>query len=355
MSSSASTSTKSQEEDVDESLYSRQLYVFGHEAQRKMQTSSVLLLGLRGPGVEIAKNIILSGVKRVTLYDDGPTEWKDLSAQFFLSPSDVGRPRAAACAAKLNALNPRCNVSVASDVSPTVMRRHQVVVCTDQTLKRLIEINAFCRTQTPPIKFIAADVAGVFCRVFCDFGDKFVVRDKDDNPPQIGHVALVTRQRPNGVVTTLEGALHGLSDGDYVTFDEIEGMTELNDSTPRPIKVLSPSSFAIEDTSRYTADHTGGGFFRQVKRPVEISFRSLLDALETPGEFMLSDFGKLDRSAVMHAAWQALDVFRSSSGGSFPSNASDAKEVVRLTIESNRGDLEEVRPSLSFVSCIILI
>jgi len=44
---------------VDESLYSRQLYVMGHAAQTRMQASDVLLCGLSGVGVEVAKNIIL--------------------------------------------------------------------------------------------------------------------------------------------------------------------------------------------------------------------------------------------------------------------------------------------------------
>jgi molybdopterin/thiamine biosynthesis adenylyltransferase len=38
---------------VDENLYSRQLYVFGHEAQVKLSKSNVLIVGLRGLGVEI--------------------------------------------------------------------------------------------------------------------------------------------------------------------------------------------------------------------------------------------------------------------------------------------------------------
>jgi hypothetical protein len=35
---------------VDENLYSRQLYVMGHEAQRKMAGASVLIAGLNGLG-----------------------------------------------------------------------------------------------------------------------------------------------------------------------------------------------------------------------------------------------------------------------------------------------------------------
>ena len=42
-------------EKIDEGLYSRQLYVLGHEAMQKMKESNVLLVGLRGLGVEIGK------------------------------------------------------------------------------------------------------------------------------------------------------------------------------------------------------------------------------------------------------------------------------------------------------------
>ena len=79
--------------DIDESLYSRQLYVLGHEAMRRMGASNVLIAGLKGLGVEIAKNIALAGVKSLTLYDPTPVALSDLSTQFFLTPDDVGKPR----------------------------------------------------------------------------------------------------------------------------------------------------------------------------------------------------------------------------------------------------------------------
>lgn len=41
--------------DIDESLYSRQLYVLGHEAMKRMGSSHVLVAGLRGLGVEIGR------------------------------------------------------------------------------------------------------------------------------------------------------------------------------------------------------------------------------------------------------------------------------------------------------------
>jgi ubiquitin-activating enzyme E1 len=39
------------------------------------------------------------------------------------------------------------------------------------------------------------------------------------------------------VVACLEDHRHGLEDGDYVTFSEVKGMTELNESEPMKINV----------------------------------------------------------------------------------------------------------------------
>ena len=55
--------------------------MLGHEAMKRMQTSNVLVSGLRGLGVEVAKNLVLGGVKSVTLHDPHPAAWPDLSSQ----------------------------------------------------------------------------------------------------------------------------------------------------------------------------------------------------------------------------------------------------------------------------------
>lgn len=95
---------------IDEGLYSRQLYVMGHEAQMRMGAANVLIIGLNGLGVEIAKNIILAGVKSVTLHDDTPASHLDLSSQFYLTEKDIGQPRAKVSTTKLAELNPYVHV-----------------------------------------------------------------------------------------------------------------------------------------------------------------------------------------------------------------------------------------------------
>ena len=55
--------------------------MLGHEAMRRMQHSNVMISGMKGLGIEIAKNVVLGGVKSVTIHDDGNTGWLDLSSQ----------------------------------------------------------------------------------------------------------------------------------------------------------------------------------------------------------------------------------------------------------------------------------
>lgn len=81
---SNSQNTGGSANDIDESLYSRQLYVLGHDAMRRMANSDILLSGLNGLGLETAKNVILGGVKSITLHDtDNCTVSSSIEIPFF--------------------------------------------------------------------------------------------------------------------------------------------------------------------------------------------------------------------------------------------------------------------------------
>src|SRR4051812_6397188 len=52
-------------------------------------------------------------------------------------------------------------------------------------------------------------------------------------------VLLENIDRETGIVSTLDGAYHGFESGDFVEFQEVKGMTELNEKEPIEIKVIS--------------------------------------------------------------------------------------------------------------------
>ena len=80
-----------------------------------MQKYAVLIVGMGGLGVEVAKNVILAGVKSVAIHDLEPTALSDLSSQFYLSEAALGMPRAAACVDQLKELNQYVSVSLVTE------------------------------------------------------------------------------------------------------------------------------------------------------------------------------------------------------------------------------------------------
>lgn len=70
-----------------------------------MGTSNILISGVAGLGIEIAKNVVLAGVKSVTIHDQANVQISDLSSQFFLREEDVGKNRSDVSCPRLAELN----------------------------------------------------------------------------------------------------------------------------------------------------------------------------------------------------------------------------------------------------------
>ena len=66
------------EKKVDENLQSRTLLTFGLETLIKLSSMKVLIVGMRGLGVETTKNIILTGPGEVDIFDPSLVKINDL-------------------------------------------------------------------------------------------------------------------------------------------------------------------------------------------------------------------------------------------------------------------------------------
>lgn len=334
----------SSKDTIDESLYSRQLYVLGHDAMKQMSSSNVLIVGALGLGAEIAKNIALAGVKSVTLYDPKPVMMSDLSSQFFLRKEDVGKPgvtRASATASRLAELNSYVPIKALDvpSLDTETLQSFKVVVMTHALLSEQLRVNDM--THGSGTHFLSADVRGLFGTVFADLGTNFTCKDTNGEPPMDGIVVSVTQDK-EGLVTTIDEKRHGLQDGDFVTFSEVQGMTELNGIEPRRVTVKGPYTFTIGDTSSF-GQYKGGGLFKQVKMPEFLNFKSLRESLAAP-ECIVSDFAKMDRPIILHAAFEALSSFEEQHGRSpRPRSKEDARAVVEQAqaILQSRGQLPE--------------
>jgi ubiquitin-activating enzyme E1 len=303
-------------EQIDESLYSRQLYVFGHEAQKRMAKSNVLIIGLNGLGVEIAKNVVLSGVKSVTLHDDTLTSLFDLSSQFYLDENLIGIPRARATQAKLMELNPYVQIGLLEGVLLfEQLKDYSVVVALETSLEAQVNYSSFCHENG--ICFIAADTFGVFGNIFCDFGSQFVVNDTTGEVAESSIVASITLLDPStgtgenisrALVTVLEEGAHGLSTGDTVIITHIQCDTTLN-GVPLRVQVKDRYSFEISLEGHtwplaVGVQYVRGGYIVQVKQPAVIDFEPLSQMLDTPGYIMSMITKEGDRAAALHLAFR---------------------------------------------------
>lgn len=306
---------------IDTNLYSRQIGTFGMEMMGKLVQMKVLISGLRGLGVEAAKNLILAGPAAVVLHDDAIVEMRDLGANFYLTEGDVGKKtRAQACADRLNELNPYVTVSIHSGpITEAVLTGMSLVVLTEASHSALVRINEACRSCSPQVGFIAADTFGLVGTVFVDYGDVFLCRDKDGEEPRSAIVAGVTQENPGAVHTHMDRR-HGFQDDDWVAFREVRGMSELNGGTPRQIKVTGPYSFTIDDTTGYSA-YQREGIVTQVKQPSTIKFIPYAASAVQPkppgGEDLaVPDLGKFGRSEQLHLAVHAVRMYREKHGKS---------------------------------------
>lgn len=287
--------------------------------------------------------MILAGVKSVSLHDATPATWLDLAAQFYLTEADLGAPRAAACVAKLAELNPYVRVtnrSAEALTSEAFLSQFQCVVMVNAPLDAQLAVNNFCHANGK--QFIGCEVAGVFGSVFCDFGEAFVVSDANGEPVSSCIVSSVTQANP-ALVTVLDDTRHNLETGDFVELDGCGGMEALGGGRRFKVTVKDPFSFELDGVD--TTDmgpYTTGGYANQVKVPQTLRFAPLRESLAAPGEFVLSDFAKLDRPGLLHTAFRGLHAWKKAHGGGLPlpGDAATAAEVLACAVAVNAAATE---------------
>ncbi|XP_039269540.2 ubiquitin-like modifier-activating enzyme 6 [Styela clava] len=331
--------------EIDDSLYSRQRYMLGDNAMKRMASANVLLLGCDCLGVEVAKNLVLTGIGKLYVADSSLVTKRDIRNNFYVSQSDLQnkKTRAEACVPRLAELNPYVQVEVStSDVHienaalgdadshkefTKFLENIDCIIATQRSLPHQKYLDKLSCNLMGQLKFVSCNVYGVFSSLFCNFGKNFEILDSRGETLKEMFVGDITRNS-EGTVTCLEDQLHGLEDGDSVSFSEVEGMVELNGQT-REVRVVSPYKFTIGDTSDYS-QYKGGGLVKEKTKKSTISHQSLDEQLLKP-DILLTDFGKMDNPAISHAAFSALNSFVESNGN-LPKlwNKNDAEALFTL-------------------------
>ena len=302
---------------IDENYQSRTIITYGLETVKKISALKVFIYGLRGVGIEVAKNIILNGCEEVSIYDPNIVKINDLGSNFYLSEEDVGKKRRdEACIKKLAELNPyitisKLNIEEKPDIKEYIVqfcekiKKFNVVVITElQTMFFIAQIDSFCRNNN--IKLIYSFCFGLVGYIFVDFGPMHII--DDENGKELGTYLIksISKDKEGTVVIdNIQGTNNlNIGDGDYVKFKDVEGMVELNDPNKDfMIKLEDYQTFKIGDTSNFS-DYIKGGVAYQIKKPVlkqyfDFGLRSAIIS-DPMHKFNLSDYTKKGRPELLY-------------------------------------------------------
>lgn len=355
--------------------WSRYIGAMGIDAVQRQANSNIFLSGASGLGIEIAKNLVLSGCKKFVLHDTKKTSFLDLSSQFFLSEEDVNFNRAERCIKKLQQLNFYVKVVANVNQIPKTdelldafgLQEFNVVILTECDIETLIAVNKYCRKRN--ILFINADLYGVFGRVINDFGSKFTVNDIDGEELKDCMIKSITNEK-EGLVTVLDNTRHNFQDGDEILISEVVGMKNLNsdkglifiDETEKKaqltsineskhvVKVKNPQSFYIGDTTGYTA-YERNGMAKQIKSTKQMEFSDIekvlfdkeLSAIDQ--NMAISDFTKIAHTNPLHIGFQALSDFKVNFNNlPAPWNIDDFKKLLEIAEKISQDYKYELTP-----------
>jgi len=166
----------------------------------KLIKMDVIIVGMRGLGVEIAKNLALAGPKSVSIYDPEIVKINDLGANFYCEQSHVGKKtRAEASITELQKLNPYVKVEIIKsqaelDEMITSGRAH--VVCQTEMLLNgeVIDqqaLNDKCRAHK--VGYIASQTLGPWGYGFVDFGNDHIITDHDGEATKSFIVTMIEK------------------------------------------------------------------------------------------------------------------------------------------------------------------
>ena len=290
---------------IDHDKWSRQIRTYGIEITKILSKLKILIIGLRGYGVEISKNIILSNPNQLSIFDDTICKINDLGCNYFLTENDVlnKERRDRACFQKLAELNPSTKLVIENDYLSKI-KEFDVVIITEIIHSDILnKINKECHENNKG--FIYTLSIGLMGFVFSDFGKKHIILDKTGKEKGKFYISNITKEKKGKMTIDFSHTEKRLNRNGYLIFNQVEGMTEINSSEPRYYEVNQENEdeFFIGDTSNYN-EYIGGGIVEEFYYPTEMEYKLLEENIMNPADNMMKfDYSKnkIGRKQLLHA------------------------------------------------------
>ena len=293
------------DDNIDHDKWSRQIRTYGIEITKKLSKLKILVVGLRGYGLEIAKNIILSNPNQVSIFDDEICKINDLGCNYYISEENIlnKERRDQACLKKLSELNHSTKVIIENNFLSKIKEFDVIIITKFINSKIINKINNECHENNKG--FIYTVSFGLAGLVFSDFGKMHTILDKTGKEKGKFYVSNITNEKNGKMVIDLKNTDKRLDEKGYLIFKQVEGMVEMNSMVPRyyEINEENDEEFFIGDTSNY-GKYTGGGVVEEYFFPIKKSYKTLEENLMNPSFTMMKfDYSKnkKERMKLLHA------------------------------------------------------
>ena len=280
---------KNVEEKIKENLYSRQIGTYGEETMKKISQLNILILGMKGLGIEVAKNIALTGPNRIIIFDPDIIQLKDLGSNYYIKEENVNKNRFdEICINPLSRLNPYIKVEILKQENKedfyqklNQIKLNVIIQTETRSEKEIIKLDEYCRKNQ--IKFIYGASLGLFGFIFSDFGKEHKILDYNGKDPQ-KYLCKNIENSEKGIITIVNefDAPFNLSDDDYIIFRNIKGMEELNDNKPRKISIIDENRFSIDENTINYRKFEGNGDVYEYKMPFINKYLSFKESIDLP-------------------------------------------------------------------------
>lgn len=140
--------------------YARQVVLkgFGAEAQQRLLSARVCVVGVGGLGSPAAMYLAAAGVGQLTLIDEDVVDESNLHRQLLFTTPDVGQPKLDVAAARLRALNPDVqvvlhNTRLTAQNAAALTREHDVVLDATDNFPTRYALNDACLAHGMPLVY----------------------------------------------------------------------------------------------------------------------------------------------------------------------------------------------------------
>ena len=211
------------------SLYPKQFDVYGVEAKEKLSSLTILIFGLRGDGVETAKNIILSYVKKV-IYDKSLISINNLRSNFILEEKDINRRRDESMLRKLVDLNQYTEIEAFNKLNTDenlieLLLKEKINVIDQNLLKnKIIKSSNYCHKNN--IIFIYCDISRLSSFIFSDLGSQHITTDINRIEYQKYHFKNMTNDK--NAIKSFEKKNFNININNIILNKFVEGISEVN-------------------------------------------------------------------------------------------------------------------------------